>query len=275
MVGEPPFPPPHKADTLGDLFQTFYDDQTRAVTVAEKQLIKDTAISVLAIVFGTATGVSLIPFESNFGAYTAGGILRDMMNPIVHRVIAGPMDAWLRKAFREGGISPRIAVSMLESGAASPDLLENILIDDNVKDVYLPVIRQYAVLKQTELVQKNADKAAKAKVDLFAAEHSSLVTRAEAAVSKLESSLNQADVNKITFPLTRLLRITEGQANQIDKLIDNALFLDGKPADKALAELQRILANPLPKYPGTPQPPGPVTVHLPPIGHHPGGDFVI
>lgn len=261
-----------KRDALVDSLVNAFGDLE---PTADREATKLAVDGILAAYFGAGSIISLVDIGADLFDFSIGTSLSQLINPLLKRRIINPLEDVLRTTFRTDSPNARIVLAMLEDGVITPEVFESMLIDNEVKDAYLPLMRDYADKKIAGRLLQEADRAAKAEVDLYASQHTLAINRAESEVTALEGALDTAEVNKIIFPLQRQLRISEAQATRIDHLVDTYLFGLDKASANALEELTRITAQDLPKYVGSNPTPSPVTITVSTPGNPSGTGYQV
>src|SRR5713226_10684171 len=140
------------AKGTGEFFTSIYEALAADFSKMDPTEIKETAIRTLTLVVGTSTLISLLPFESNFGSFAAGTIIADAMRPFVSRLVSEPADVWLRRAVRYGAIPPRTALSMIADGIISPEVIEELAVESDIADKWIPLLRKYGEFKRTNVL---------------------------------------------------------------------------------------------------------------------------
>ncbi len=231
------------ATNTGDFFQTVYDTLQADFANESPDQVKAAALKILFLVTGTSALISLLPFESNFGAYAAGGIISQAMSPFVRRIITDPVDNWLNKAFRYSPIPVRTAVSMLDDGIISADAFTDIAIDSGIKDKYMPLLRQYADFKRKTLVLT-----LKQSVDTKLDERASLqrtqdLADATAALHTAEAVIDAAELEVVRQQIANEIEPIARLASSIESKADAATITTGKAFDRAIGQLRSLLVE--------------------------------
>lgn len=247
MVGEPIVPGSGSSSNpkagLGNFFAAFYDDFQARLNDLDNKTIENDALEILTFVVGSASLLSLLPFESNFGAYAAGSIIADAMRPFVQKIISEPAQVWLNRAFRVAPLPERTALLLFQEGIISDSDVTELAIENGFSDKWIPTLRRYAEYKQNSarLSLKTAADDANDAVLYFKTE--TLIARSEALAARLETELDALEENEATLIIQHQVSDLTSKHTRLEAAIRNFEF--GSPAtqQRALKEILSILVD--------------------------------
>ncbi len=234
-------PPGHSANSQpGDLFSFIYDRLAVHFNDMDAAQVKSEAIDILAGVIGVSTVLSLIPFESNFGAFAAGGIIRDAMQPFVRRLITDPADEWLNRAFRFGPIPERTALTMMSDGLITPQDVTSIAIRNGIRDEYLPLLIKYGQVKRAQLLQGFANQQGSEADASVVYPYERTLTRIEPLLNQLETEIERAETDLMTASLEAQVSLLSRTATALENAANKA---DAATEDKKAKALGAVVGQ--------------------------------
>jgi|SRR2546427_4013392 len=231
--------PAKRSDLVDSLVKAFSGFEP----TADREAIKLAVDAVLVLYFGAGSIISIADIGADLFDFSVGTSLAELIRPLITRRIILPTEDVLKKVFRFRAPNARLVVSMLEAGELDEQQVDAMLIDDEVKDDYLPLVKAFALGRAKQAKVKILDQVNEQLVAKAQVAGALQISRSEALITKLEADLDALEVEITTIREQRAIGAMEKQATRIETLANTVEFGEGAAAAKALTSLQAILSR--------------------------------